>query len=70
MGLHCTDFLFPEPTLARGVASIVDFWGLLNQYNISPTSEYADALALSMDWNAVGWDMAAAIDAVVHEVAA
>jgi hypothetical protein len=70
MGKHNTDFLFPEPSLLRGAASVMDFWGLLSQYNISPTSEYADAIALAIDWQAVGLDVADAIDVIAAEIAA
>jgi hypothetical protein len=69
MGEHYADFLFPTPSLARGVASIFDFWGIMNQYNISRSTADADALALVMDWRAVSMDLARAFDIVAGEIA-
>jgi hypothetical protein len=58
---HSSDFLFVTPSFIRGVASIADFWGVLAEYNRSPTPEYADALAVFMDWRVTGLDLAEAM---------
>jgi hypothetical protein len=53
-----TDFLFVRPSLWSGIARLFDFWGLYDEYNSSPTAAQADALALAVDWNIVGEDLA------------
>jgi hypothetical protein len=41
-GDHNSDFLFARPTFVGGIARILDFWGTLKVYNISPSAELAD----------------------------
>ena len=53
-------FLFAEPSFLEGVGRLMDFQGLMNQYNSSPTAEQADETALYADWRAVGESIAAA----------
>jgi hypothetical protein len=64
-----TDFLFPMPSFSRGVGTAFDLVGLLDQYNMSPGPQEADALAIHMDWRVIGTDLAKAIDAVAKEIA-
>ena len=51
---HNSDFLFARPTFVGGIARILDFWGTLKVYNISPSADLADWKAISEDWKAVG----------------
>ena len=53
--------LFARPSLIEGVARVMDFGGVLDEYNSSPTPLEADALAIRSDWIAVGNDVKAAI---------
>jgi hypothetical protein len=55
-------FLFARPSFVGGVARLFDFGGTLNTYNISATSEMADARAFYEDWKAIGDDMRAALE--------
>jgi hypothetical protein len=64
-----SDFLFVTPSWSRGVASIVDLWGVLSQRNVSPTPQYADALAMLMDWRVTGNDIAVAAERVLRDPA-
>lgn len=52
-----TDVLFVGPSATRGVARVFDFWGDLTMYNVSPTPEFADAVALYSDFSVVGEDL-------------
>ena len=49
-----SDFLYAEPSFLEGLARILDFGNTLKQYNESPSSEMADAVALGTDWAVVG----------------
>lgn len=57
-----TDFLYARPSILEGLARIVDFFGALQEYNISSTPESADARAIRADWAAVGADLWQALD--------
>lgn len=57
-----SDYLFARPSLIEGVGRMVDLSNSLNTYNISPTSEAADARALFEDWKAVGHDVRVALE--------
>ncbi|MBI3941217.1 MAG: hypothetical protein HY315_10315 [Acidobacteria bacterium] len=57
-----TDFLFTEPSFSTGVARVIDFWGLITEYNRSLTPEQADALAIYLDWRMTGQDLRDAIN--------
>ncbi len=59
-----TDFLYARPSFAEGMARILDFGNTLNEYNRSPDP---DTIALAADWNAVGEDLARAIETVTRE---
>ena len=54
------DFLFATPSFTRGIARSVDFWGTADPYNVSHSSEMADAFAMWADWKDVGLDLIAA----------
>ena len=56
-----TTFLFARPSAAEGVARILDLAGTLDHYNASRSGEEADAIAMAMDWHAVGHDIAQAM---------
>lgn len=60
-------FLFSSPSFYEGIARLVDFGGMLNSYNFSPTPEQADAVAMASDWQAVGTDIEAAMKADMGE---
>ena len=57
-----TKFLYAEPSFIEGIARIFDFTGTLNVYNISPTGEIADELAMCMDWVQTSDDIRSAFD--------
>ena len=57
MGQDFSTFLFANPSLAEGMARIMDLGNTLNEYNRSLTSEQADFIALAMDYQAIGQDL-------------
>lgn len=61
MGDYST-ILFARPSLAEGMARILDFGDTLTEFNRSPSGEAADAHALRCDWMAVGRDITNAIN--------
>ena len=58
-----TLFLMAEPSFWYGPARILDLFGRLDQFNISPTPQEADARAIAADWVAVGDELWAAMEA-------
>lgn len=53
---------------ARGAASALDLRGdTRHQYRFAQTSDQADLCAIRNDWEQVGGDMAAALEAAAHE---
>ena len=64
-----SDFLYARPSFLEGLARIVDLGGAMNEYNASPTGQEADAVAIWMDWAAVGQDIRDAIGAFEIEEA-
>jgi len=64
-----SDFLYASPSFVEGLARIVDLGGTMNEYNASPTGQEADAVAIWMDWAAVGQDMRDVIGAFEIEEA-
>lgn len=52
-----SDFLFANPSLLSGAARLLDFMGLFDFYNVSPTENEADGRATYADWRAVGNDL-------------
>ena len=54
---------YARPSFWTGVASIFDFGGALNRYSVTTSGSRADALAMWADWQAVGDDMRAALQA-------
>lgn len=52
-----SSFLFARPSVAEGIARLVDFGGTLSVFNVSDTPEDADMTALFADWVAVGIDL-------------
>lgn len=59
-----TDFLYSRPSFLEGVARVVDFANVLQEYNASSTPEIADERATRADWKAVGSDMYKALEKV------
>jgi len=57
-----SDFLVADPSLASGAARLFDFYGLYDEYNISPTEAQADAMATFSDWLVVGQDIREAVE--------
>lgn len=55
--------LFARPTWIGGLARMVDFGGLFDQYNTYDSPAEADARAIANDWAAVGVDLMNAMDA-------
>ena len=56
-----TDFLYSRPSFLEGVARVADFFGALQEYNVSSSPEAADLRAMRADWLAVGDDLRKAI---------
>jgi hypothetical protein len=56
-----SDFLFAEPSLLSGSARLFDFYGLYDEYNVSPTEAQADAIATFSDWMVTGKDLEQAL---------
>ena len=52
-----SDLLYAQPSFLEGIGRLVDFAGLLEDYNYSATPEEADRSALTADWYAVGDDL-------------
>lgn len=52
-----TDFLYSRPSFLEGIARIVDFFGVLQEYNTTSTPQAADERAIRADWAAVGADL-------------
>ena len=65
-----SDFLFARPSTLEGVASILDLFGTLRDYNYSRNVVEADERALYNDFVAVGQDLLAGIKAVEVELRA
>lgn len=62
-----TDFLFARPSFVSGIARLVDFGCLFDQYNNSQSPLEADVRASVSDWLSVGDDILAAIDAGIDD---
>lgn len=62
MGGLTSDFLFAEPDELSGVARLWDFSGTFDAYNISRSTEEADAKAVLADWHMVGKDLKEAME--------
>ena len=54
-------YLFAMPSWSLGAGRMVDLVGTADEYNESLNPQQADALALWMDWHAVGRDLAYAL---------
>ena len=65
-----SDFLFAQPSFASGAARVFDMFGQFDEYNISETTEEADAKAIASDWIVIGLDIADAIEQNESEVQA
>ncbi len=52
-----SDFLVAQPSLASGIARLVDFGCSFDNYNDSPTGNTADTRAMTSDWLNVGYDI-------------
>ena len=62
-----SDFLYARPSFLEGLARIVDLGGTMNEYNVSPSGQEADAVAIWMDWAVIGQDMRDAIGSFEEE---
>ncbi|MCI0698520.1 hypothetical protein L0337_41790 [candidate division KSB1 bacterium] len=54
--------LYARPSFLTGFISILDWTGVLNIYNESPTAEIADFVAAKNDWIVVGKDIRSALN--------
>ncbi|HEV2105924.1 MAG TPA: hypothetical protein VGU27_09360 [Candidatus Eisenbacteria bacterium] len=52
-----TDYLYARPSFLAGAARTLDFMGLFDSYNTSPSEAEADETAMFSDWRAVGEDL-------------
>ena len=59
--MRYTDYLFARPSFLEGVGRLFDVAGALNEYNIVPPREVANARALLADWMAVAADFRSAV---------
>lgn len=50
-------YLYPDPDVWYGAASMFDLFGLLNDYNYSRTGRGADANGLRSDYHAIAYDL-------------
>jgi hypothetical protein len=63
-----SDFLFARPSFVEGMARSIDLFGVLQEYNKSPSENAADSKALYHDFKAVGNDIARAVEIVGSEI--
>jgi len=63
-----SDFLFAQPSFASGAARVLDLFGTFDAYNISDTTQEADAKALAVDWLIVGQELSEAIERQEEEL--
>ena len=61
MGLHMTDFLYARPSFVGGMGRAFDLGGTMMEFNRSRSGEYADTVALRMDWGVVMDDLRQAV---------
>lgn len=54
-------FLFARPSFISGMGRVLDLGSTLTEYNVSPSEEQADHIAIRSDWEAVGSDITKAI---------
>ena len=54
-------FLFSNPSFISGMSRVLDLGSTLNEYNSTLTSNMADYLAISSDWEVVGKDLREAV---------
>ena len=59
--MNRTDFLFAQPSFARGIGRVLDLGSTRNIYNSSKNEIEADKKALQNDWYVVGNDLRDAI---------
>ena len=64
-----SDYLFSNPSFIDGVMSIVDLFGVSQEYNYSKTEDSADRRAMSSDANAVKIDLVEAYKSMVASYA-
>jgi hypothetical protein len=67
MGHIKTDFLVAQPSLETGVSRLLDFYGLYDSYNMSPSVTEADAIATRADWSKVGQELLEAMERFEQE---
>lgn len=65
-----SDFLFAQPSFLSGMARVLDMGATFDEYNDSPTEQYADSIAILNDFRAVGGDMLAAMGEAEEAAAA
>lgn len=64
-----SDYLFSNPSFIDGVMSIVDLFGVSQEYNYSSTEDSADSRAMFSDANAVKTDLAEAYKSMMTSYA-
>ncbi len=64
-----SDLLFAKMRLSEGVGSVIDLFGVLQEFNESETPQEADAKALWSDFMAVGVDIQDAVEVVSKKTA-
>ncbi|MGO9410975.1 MAG: hypothetical protein ACLQCB_09510 [Spirochaetia bacterium] len=66
VALGGSDFLFIRPSFLNGMAKAIDVTASMDDYNISPTPEEADARALHADWQEIGRDLKIVLEKVTR----
>jgi len=51
-----SDFLFARPSFLEGAGRVIDLFGVMQEYNTSPSMPEADRRAILSDWLAIGDD--------------
>lgn len=64
-----SDYLYAQPSFLSGFGRAIDLGGVFDDYNASETDAEADALAMRLDWQAVGRDLDAAMQSARRELA-
>src|SRR5438270_493118 len=63
-----TDYLFTRPSFLEGIARILDFGNILDEYNFSRSGAIADYRAMQADWQAVANDLRYAFQRLELEI--
>ncbi len=60
-----TGFLYSDPSLLKGMGSVINIWGNYYTFNYSETPEKADRKAIENDWGMVAQDFVNACKKII-----